>query len=123
MEETGQLGYDFSLNDQLTKDQISDLEESGMPTFIINMITPILEIMKYFLTAKNPRWNAVGADGSDAVELPGPALRLGAGVRKGAGGADVDAVAALDADGVIAREAGREPDASIEPAAEEVDGA
>ena len=60
-----QLGYDFSLNDQLTKKQIDDLESSGMPTFIVNMITPILEIMKYFLTAKNPRWNAVGADGSD----------------------------------------------------------
>jgi hypothetical protein len=60
-----QLGYDFSLNDQLTKKQLKDLDSAGMPTFIINMITPILEIMKYFLTAKNPRWNAVGADGSD----------------------------------------------------------
>ena len=60
-----QQGYDFSLNDQLTKDQISDLENSGMPTFIINMITPIIEIMKYFLTAKNPRWNAIGREGSD----------------------------------------------------------
>ena len=60
-----QLGYDFSLNDQLTQNQITDLEDSGMPTFTINMITPILEIMKFFLTAKNPRWNAVGADGSD----------------------------------------------------------
>ena len=33
-----QLGYDFSLNDQLTKKQIDDLESSGMPTFIVNMI-------------------------------------------------------------------------------------
>jgi len=61
-----QQGYDFSLNDQLSKDQIDDLNSAGMPSFIINMITPIVEIMKYFLTANNPRWNAVGADGSDS---------------------------------------------------------
>ena len=60
-----QKGYDFSLNDQLTKDQLDDLQAAGMPDFIINMITPIIDIMKYFLTANNPRWNAVGADGSD----------------------------------------------------------
>ena len=62
---TQQQGYDFSLNDQLTERQLEDLEDAGMPTFQINMITPIIEIMKYFLTANNPRWNAVGADGSD----------------------------------------------------------
>jgi len=62
---TQQQGYDFSLNDQLTERQLKDLEDAGMPTFQINMITPIIEIMKYFLTANNPRWNAVGADGSD----------------------------------------------------------
>ena len=60
-----QKGYDFSLIDQLTKAQDDYLESAGMPSFIINMLTPFIDIMKYFLTANNPRWNAVGADGSD----------------------------------------------------------
>ena len=38
------------------------LEESGMPTFTINRITPVIEMMKYFVTANNPRWQAVGAE-------------------------------------------------------------
>ena len=41
------------------------LEQSGMPTFTINRVTPIIEIMKYFVTANNPKWQAVGAEGSD----------------------------------------------------------
>ena len=32
---------------------------------IINRVTPIIEIMKYFVTANNPRWKAVGATGDD----------------------------------------------------------
>ena len=50
-----QRGYDFYLNEQLTKSEKDALEESGMPTFMINRITPIIEIMKYFVTANNPR--------------------------------------------------------------------
>lgn len=61
-----QKGYDFYLNDQLSKDEEDALRESGMPTFTINRITPIIETMKYFVTANNPRWKAVGVDGSDA---------------------------------------------------------
>jgi hypothetical protein len=61
-----QKGYDFYLNEQLTKDEQTMLEESGMPTFTINRITPIIEIMKYFVTANNPKWKAVGATGDDA---------------------------------------------------------
>ena len=60
-----QKGYDFYLNEQLTKDEQTMLEESGMPTFTINRITPIVEIMKYFVTANNPKWKAVGATGDD----------------------------------------------------------
>ena len=60
-----QKGYDFYLNEQLTKDEMTMLEESGMPTFTINRITPIIEIMKYFVTANNPKWKAVGATGDD----------------------------------------------------------
>jgi len=60
-----QKGYDFYLNEQLTKDEQASLDESGMPSFIINRITPIIEIMKYFVTANNPRWKAVGVTGDD----------------------------------------------------------
>jgi len=60
-----QQSYDFSLGDQLTKDEMSNLEEAGMPTFIINRITPVIRMIKYFVTANNPRWQSVGADGSD----------------------------------------------------------
>ena len=60
-----QKGYDFYLNEQLTKDETATLNEAGMPTFTINRVTPIIEIMKYFVTANNPRWKAVGATGDD----------------------------------------------------------
>ena len=60
-----QKGYDFYLNEQLTKDETDTLNEAGMPTFTINRVTPIIEIMKYFVTANNPRWKAVGATGDD----------------------------------------------------------
>ena len=36
-----------------------------MPTFIVNRVTPIVEIMKYFVTANSPKWKAVGATGDD----------------------------------------------------------
>lgn len=61
-----QKAYDFVLNDQLTEQERTDLEASGMPTFIINRMTPVIETMKYFVTANNPRWKAVGTDGADA---------------------------------------------------------
>jgi hypothetical protein len=60
-----QKGYDFYLDEQLTKNELEALQESGMPTFTINRVTPIMEIMKYFVTANNPRWKAVGATGDD----------------------------------------------------------
>ena len=63
---TSQQGYDFYLNQQLTTEEEKALKESGMPSFIINRVTPVIEIMRYFSTANNPRWKAVGAEGSDA---------------------------------------------------------
>ena len=63
---TAQKGHDFYLNEQLSTEETDALRESGMPDFIINRITPIIEIMKYFVTANNPKWQAVGAEGSDA---------------------------------------------------------
>ena len=60
-----QKGFDFYLNEQLTQDELETLRESGMPTFEINRITPIIETMKYFVTANNPKWKAVAVEGSD----------------------------------------------------------
>src|SRR3990172_480735 len=60
-----QKAYDFALNSQLTQEEEDDLKFAGMPTFIINRMTPVLETMKYFVTANNPRWKAVGAQGAD----------------------------------------------------------
>ena len=60
-----QKGFDFYLNEQLSKREVDALEEAGMPTFTNNRVTPIIEIMKYFVTANNPRWKAVGATGDD----------------------------------------------------------
>ena len=57
---------DFYHNDQLTENEERALEQSGMPTFTINRVTPVIEMMKYFATAKSPRWQAVGAEGSDS---------------------------------------------------------
>jgi len=53
------------LNDQLSAEEKEMLQESGMPDFTINRITPAIDIMKFFVTAKNPRWQAVGTEGSD----------------------------------------------------------
>jgi len=61
-----QKSMDFYLNDQLSAQEKEDLKEGGMPDFIINRITPAIDIMKFFITANNPRWQAVGVEGSDA---------------------------------------------------------
>ena len=64
-EAQAQKCFDFYHNDQLTAEEQRVLEESGMPTFTINRITPVIEMMKYFATAKTPRWQAVASEGSD----------------------------------------------------------
>ena len=60
-----QKAYEFFLNEQLTQDQRDELVAAGMPDFIINRITPVIETMKYFVTANSPRWEAVGRSGED----------------------------------------------------------
>ena len=62
-----QMSYDFFLGDQLTEEEKEQLRDSGMPDFIINRVTPIIQTMLFFATANNPRWKAVGADGSDSA--------------------------------------------------------
>ena len=64
-EYVNQKGYDFAHDEQLTQDEKTSLDEQGMPTFTINRILPVTEMLNYYATANNPRWQAIGADGSD----------------------------------------------------------
>ncbi len=61
-----QKNYEFFLGEQLSASEKEELQSAGMPDFVINRITPVIEMMKFFATANNPRWQAVGADGSDS---------------------------------------------------------
>jgi hypothetical protein len=61
-----QKGYDFANDNQLTYDEKVSLEEQGMPTFTINRIIPVVEMLNFYATAKSPRWQAVGTEGSDS---------------------------------------------------------
>jgi hypothetical protein len=56
---------DFFNNDQLDIEEIKALESAGMPTFIVNRLTPIVELKRYFATANNPRWEAIGRTEDD----------------------------------------------------------
>ena len=64
-ESTNQKGYDFAHDEQLSQDEKNSLEEQGMPTFVINRILPVVEMLNFYATANNPRWQAVGTEGSD----------------------------------------------------------
>jgi len=65
-EAVNQKGYEFSFDEQLSQDDKDALEEQGMPTFTINRILPVVEMLNYYATANNPRWQAIGVDGSDS---------------------------------------------------------
>ncbi len=58
--------FRFAIGEQLTEAEKNALEDKLMPTFVINRITPQLELMRYFCTANTPRWRAVGVDGTDS---------------------------------------------------------
>ena len=60
-----QKGFDFSNDNQLTEAERTSLEQQGMPTFTINRITPVVEMLNFYATANTPRWQAVAAEGSD----------------------------------------------------------
>ena len=64
-EYVNQKGYDFAHDEQLSQDEKNSLEEQGMPTFVINRILPVVEMLNFYATANNPRWQAVGTEGSD----------------------------------------------------------
>ena len=60
-----QKGFDFANDNQLSYDEKIALEEQGMPTFTINRIIPVVEMLNFYATAQTPRWQAVGSEGSD----------------------------------------------------------
>ena len=60
-----QKGFDFSNDNQITDDERIALEEQGMPTFTINRIIPVVEMLNFYATANTPRWQAIGTEGSD----------------------------------------------------------
>ena len=64
-ERINQKGHDFAMDNQLTKEEAETLKNQGMPHFTINRITPIVEMLSFFATAKQPRWQAVATEGSD----------------------------------------------------------
>ena len=60
-----QKGYEFAHDEQLSALEKDSLEEQGMPTFTINRILPVVEMLNFYATANNPRWQAIGIEGSD----------------------------------------------------------
>ena len=60
-----QKGFDFSNDNQLTETEKQSLEAQGMPTFTINRIMPVVEMLNFYATANTPRWQAIAAEGSD----------------------------------------------------------
>ena len=60
-----QKGYEFAHDEQLTRMEKDSLEEQGMPTFTINRILPVVEMLNFYATANDPRWQAIGVEGSD----------------------------------------------------------
>jgi hypothetical protein len=59
-------GYEFANDAQLSQEEKDSLEEQGMPTFTINRIMPVVEMLNFYATANNPRWQAIGSEGSDS---------------------------------------------------------
>ena len=64
-EYVNQKGCDFAHDNQLSESERIALEEQGMPTFTINRIMPVVEMLNFYATANKPRWQAVAVDGSD----------------------------------------------------------
>mgnify|MGYP003644615998 CR=1 FL=1 len=64
-ENVNQKGFEFAHDEQLSTDEKTSLEEQGMPTFTINRILPVVEMLNFYATDNNPRWQAIGVDGSD----------------------------------------------------------
>jgi len=61
-----QKGYEFAHDEQLSRNEKNSLQEQGMPTFTINRILPVVEMLNFYATANSPRWQAIGVEGSDS---------------------------------------------------------
>lgn len=61
-----QKGYEFAHDEQLSSSEKTSLQDQGMPTFTINRILPVVEMLNFYATANNPRWQAIGVEGSDS---------------------------------------------------------
>ena len=61
-----QKGYEFAHDEQLSHSEKTSLQEQGMPTFTINRILPVVEMLNFYATANSPRWQAIGVEGSDS---------------------------------------------------------
>tara|TARA_R110002020_G_scaffold50363_8_gene142427 strand:+ start:170 stop:2467 length:2298 start_codon:yes stop_codon:yes gene_type:complete len=61
-----QKGYEFAHDEQLSYEEKSALQDQGMPTFTINRILPVVEMLNFYATANSPRWQAIGVEGSDS---------------------------------------------------------
>ena len=64
-QQINQKGYEFAHDEKLKQVEKEYLEEQGMPTFTINRILTVVEMLNFYATANNPRWQAVGVEGSD----------------------------------------------------------
>lgn len=65
-EVVNQEGHDFYLDNQLSAEEKKALEENGQPTFTINRIIPIVEMLNFYATSNDPKWQAVATEGSDS---------------------------------------------------------
>jgi len=65
-EAVNQEAHNFYLDNQMTDAEKKSLEDQGMPTFTINRIIPIVEMLLFYSTTRDPRWEAVGAKGDDS---------------------------------------------------------
>lgn len=61
-----QEGHNFFLDNQLTQAEKTALQNQGMPSFTINQIIPVVEMLNYYATEKDPKWQAIAVDGSDS---------------------------------------------------------
>ena len=64
-QQINQKGYEFAHDEQLAQTEKDSLQDQGMPTFTINRILPVVEMLNFYATANNPRWQAIGVEGSD----------------------------------------------------------
>ena len=60
-ETVNQKGHDYFLDNQMSEIEKKSLEDQGMPTFTINRIAPVVEMLNFYATANTPRWMAVGS--------------------------------------------------------------